>query len=381
MGVDPHRKAGLIVRSTRIPTRRTPTACARRRPDVAPVPAHQRRQTEQMRVGRQGRGRRPARAQGRHVHHVGGPVRRAVHDVTGRPTSTLGDDVYVGLVLCSHNGDVVERAIFSDVRIIRPAKEISFRIAITSAACSRFSTSQTGRQVISPSEQPFEAPNWTPDGKRAHLQHQRPHRRRAAGCIVSTWPRASRRTSTPAPDPEQQRPRAVFDGTMLGISDQSIQGRLDDLHGAGRRRHAEADHPLAPPICTAGRRTASGWSSPAAATASSTSTGSPSDGSGAEVNLTELHGLDDGPEYHAGRQVHLFQLRAQRDDADLADAAGRHEPGAGDQRRVQQLVPAHLAGRQVDRHHRLPEGHRPDRPSVLQARYLRLMPIGGGRRR
>jgi len=31
----------------------------------------------------------------------------------------LGDDVFVGLALCSHNPAVVERAIFSNVRIIR----------------------------------------------------------------------------------------------------------------------------------------------------------------------------------------------------------------------------------------------------------------------
>ncbi|MFI5184980.1 MAG: biopolymer transporter TolR, partial [Vicinamibacteria bacterium] len=35
----------------------------------------------------------------------------------------LGDDVYVGIFLCSHNPDVVERGVFRDVRIIRPAKD------------------------------------------------------------------------------------------------------------------------------------------------------------------------------------------------------------------------------------------------------------------
>ena len=33
----------------------------------------------------------------------------------------LGDAVMVGLALCSHNPDVTERAVFRDVRIIRPA--------------------------------------------------------------------------------------------------------------------------------------------------------------------------------------------------------------------------------------------------------------------
>ena len=36
---------------------------------------------------------------------------------------SLGDEVLVGLVLCSHNAEVTERAVFRDVRIIRPAKD------------------------------------------------------------------------------------------------------------------------------------------------------------------------------------------------------------------------------------------------------------------
>ena len=104
-----------------------------------------------------------------------------------------------------------------------------------------------------------------------------------------------------------------------------------------------------------------------------------SDGSGSEVRPDELEGARRRARVHAGREVHLLQLRAQRPDADLADDAGRQGSGTGHQRRVQQLVPAHLARRAVDRHHQLPEGHRPDRPSVLQAASTcALMPIGGG---
>jgi regulation of enolase protein 1 (concanavalin A-like superfamily) len=33
----------------------------------------------------------------------------------------LGDKVYVGLFLCAHNADVVEKAAFTDVRIVRPS--------------------------------------------------------------------------------------------------------------------------------------------------------------------------------------------------------------------------------------------------------------------
>ena len=82
-----------------------------------------------------------------------------------------GDEVYVGLALCAHNPEVVERAVFRNVRVIRPAAEEGFRrIATTSAACSRCSTSPQRRAgSVHPRRirrEPFEAPNWTPDGGR-----------------------------------------------------------------------------------------------------------------------------------------------------------------------------------------------------------------------
>ena len=76
------------------------------------------------------------------------------------------------------------------------------------------------------------------------------------------------------------------------------------------------------------------------------------------MKLTDLQGAGRRAGVRAGRPSHLFQLGAQRVDADLADEAGRQRAGADHQRRLQQLVPAHLAGRPVDRLHQLSEGRR-----------------------
>ena len=54
------------------------------------------------------------------------------------------------------------------------------------------------------------------------------------------------------------------------------------------------------------------------------------------------------PRILARRQIHLLQFRPHRHDADLAHEARRLRPGAGHSRRLQQLVPAHLARRPVD---------------------------------
>ena len=101
----------------------------------------------------------------------------------------LGDDVLVGLFLCSHNPEVLERAVFRDVRIIRPAREgfVPYRDYIGSHASSstaRPSPSRrpTGRATAAPSSTTRAATG-----------------RSAAGSVASTSPRGSRPSSTPAP--------------------------------------------------------------------------------------------------------------------------------------------------------------------------------------
>ena len=48
---------------------------------------------------------------------------REPYTVTQLADMTLPDEVVAGLALCSHNADVVERAVFSNVRVIRPAAD------------------------------------------------------------------------------------------------------------------------------------------------------------------------------------------------------------------------------------------------------------------
>ena len=78
----------------------------------------------------------------------------------------MGDDVYVGLFVCSHNADVLEKAVFHNVRIVLPAKNdfVPYRDYIG----SRLETVdvQSGeRRILGSSPKSLQAPNWTPDGK------------------------------------------------------------------------------------------------------------------------------------------------------------------------------------------------------------------------
>ena len=79
---------------------------------------------------------------------------------------SLGDDVYVGIFVCSHNNSVVERAAFRDVRITRPVKDefVPYRDYIGSNL--EILDVQSGhRKVVYRVPDSLQAPNWTSDGK------------------------------------------------------------------------------------------------------------------------------------------------------------------------------------------------------------------------
>lgn len=78
----------------------------------------------------------------------------------------IGDDVYVGLFLGSHNKDVVEKGVYSDVRISVPAREGLVQYKEYLGSSIELLDVATGkRQIIYNSPKSLQAPNWTVDGK------------------------------------------------------------------------------------------------------------------------------------------------------------------------------------------------------------------------
>lgn len=75
-------------------------------------------------------------------------------------------EVYAGLFICSHDNNVVEKAVFSNVRITRPAKDdfVPYRDFLGSNL--EVMDVETGmRKVIFQSPVSIQAPNWSADGK------------------------------------------------------------------------------------------------------------------------------------------------------------------------------------------------------------------------
>ncbi|RDC65854.1 TolB family protein [Adhaeribacter pallidiroseus] len=78
----------------------------------------------------------------------------------------IGDDVYVGLFLGSHNKDVIEKGVYSDVRISVPAREGLVQYKEYLGSSIELLEVATGkRQIIYNSPKSLQAPNWTVDGK------------------------------------------------------------------------------------------------------------------------------------------------------------------------------------------------------------------------
>jgi TolB protein len=219
----------------------------------------------------------------------------------------INEDAYVGLFLSSHNADVIEKAIFDNVRVIRPVK-VGFQ-PYRDYIGSRLEllTVETGkREQIYSSRVPFEAPNWLPDG--GSLIYN------ASGGDPATRGRLWRfDLATRAPTlidtgfaiRNNNDHVLSFDGTQMGISDQSTGTGQSTIFTLPTRGGVPVRiTPNTPSYLH-------GWSPDAKWL---TFTGGrpskkdpkvlewdihkiPSDGSGKEINLTNAAGLDDGPEY------------------------------------------------------------------------------------
>ncbi|HEX8037640.1 MAG TPA: biopolymer transporter TolR, partial [Chryseosolibacter sp.] len=78
----------------------------------------------------------------------------------------LADEVYAGLFICSHASDVVEKAVFSNVRIIIPAAKDFRPYRDYIGSNLEVMDVQTGlRKVLHSAPNSLQAPNWTPDNK------------------------------------------------------------------------------------------------------------------------------------------------------------------------------------------------------------------------
>jgi sugar lactone lactonase YvrE/regulation of enolase protein 1 (concanavalin A-like superfamily) len=79
---------------------------------------------------------------------------------SGPVTVALQDPVYVGIGVCSHDAQVLETAVFSNVKIETPQQQPQIRSKV-----SVYDLNDKSVKVIYTADKLFEAPNWLRDGK------------------------------------------------------------------------------------------------------------------------------------------------------------------------------------------------------------------------
>jgi hypothetical protein len=303
------------------------------------------------------------------VAHFGEPF--VTEQVTG---VDLGDDVYVGLFICSHNKDVVEKVSFDNVRIIVPAKEnfVPYKDYIGSNI-ETMDVFTGKRQVLYTSPESLQAPNWTHDGKsliynskglmyRFNIQNHTP------GLINTGLVKNNNNDHV-----------ISFDGKMLGLSGASVDGKYNSvvytvpISGGQPKK-----------ITPTGPSYLHGWSPDGKWL---TFTGQrnnefdiykiPSNG-GEEIRLTTSPGLDDGSEYSPdGKYIYFNSVRSG-----LMQLWRMKPDGSGQEQLTNDEYNNWFA-------HVSPDGKwivclsfmkdiKPDDHPFYKHVYLRMLPAGGG---
>jgi len=210
---------------------------------------------------------------------------------------------YVGLGVCSHNKDVTESAVFSNLELAAPLAVSTGRPVLYSSLETQ-TISSTDRRVVHVTSTRIEAPNWQHDGNwLIYNSRGRILRLPAAGGtpqMIDTG-FATRCNNDHGISP---------DGTLLAISDQS----------QGRRQSLIYTLPIAggtPRLVTgSGPSYWHGWSPDGKTLAFCGERGGefdiytiPAEG-GHETRLTTAPGLDDGPEFTPdGRSIYFNSIR------------------------------------------------------------------------
>jgi TolB protein len=286
----------------------------------------------------------------------------------------LGEDVYVGLFVSSHNEDVSEDAVFRNVRIVVPAGEdlVPYRDYLGSNI--EILDVETGqRQILYHSPESLQAPNWTTDGKALiynsnGLLYRFDLDKRTPVAINTDF--ATRNNNDHV---------LSFDGSQLAISHHSAEDS-----GASIVYTVAVEGGTPHRVTAMGPSYLHGWSPDGASVVYTGRRGGDYDvyripvQGGEEVRLTDAAGLDDGPEYSPdGQYVYFNSVRSG------TMQIWRMRPDGSEQTQITDDIYnnwfPHISpdGTQIAFLSFLPDVDPSDHPFYKHV-YLRLMPVEGG---
>lgn len=214
----------------------------------------------------------------------------------------LGDKVYAGLFVCSHNPSVTEKAVFYNVRIVKPAPPtlVPYRQYLGSQL--EIMNVETGKsRIIYQSPKSLQAPNWMKDGK--HLLYN-------SDGLIYKFDLATNKPAvlnTGTVNKNNNDHVLSFNGKMLGLSSGNPSNIFTVPVNGGEPK----------PITKTGPSYLHGWNTDGKTLVF---TGQRNDdfniytipaNGGKEVQLTTAKGLDDGPEYSPdGKYIYFNSVRS-----------------------------------------------------------------------
>jgi TolB protein len=164
-GTDPHRKIGIIARNELTPNSPYADACVHgdgltslqfRKTDTS--------QTEQIVLQSNGAANIELQRSGNTFTFSA--ATQGENYKTASREIILNEELYAGLFICSHNENVLEKAVFSNVRIIIPAAKDFRPYRDYIGSHIEVMDVHTGhRKILYSAPNSLQAPNWTTDGK------------------------------------------------------------------------------------------------------------------------------------------------------------------------------------------------------------------------
>lgn len=294
----------------------------------------------------------------------------------------LGEELYVGLAVCSHEDDVEESANFHNVRIVEPVKPGFVRMRDPFGSNLELLDVESGeRQVIYRSPEVFEAPNWTVDGSALIFN---------SGGLLYRFDLNDRtpvQIDTGSVVQNNNDHVLSFDGSMLAISSRGEEERASVIYtvpttgGEPKRITALAPsylHGWSPDgkyLVYTGKRNGDFDIYRIAA-----DSGEDGDrGSTDETQLTTAPGLDDGPEYTPdGKSIYFNSVRSGLMQIWRMDADGGNQEQVTDDEYNNWFPHVSPDGRWIVFVSYLVGEVEPDDHPAAKRVYLRMMSIDGG---
>ncbi len=286
----------------------------------------------------------------------------------------LGVDVLAGLFICSHSNKFSEEAAFTNTRIFSPAPDslVQYRSYIGSLL-ETMDVFTGHREVVASSPVSLQAPNWTPDGKTLIYN--------ASGKLYNFDLRSRETTvlNTDFANKNNNDHVLTFDGTQMGISHHAVENK-----GQSVVYTVSVTGGIPKKVTDKSPSYFHGWSPDSQFLLYTGERNGDFDiykiskDGGAEIQLTQSKGLDDGSEYSPdGKYIYFCSARTGKMQVWRMDPDGKNQTQLTFDD-MNNWFPHISPDNKWMVFISFPKEVKADQHPFYQRVYLRMMPVAGG---